>query len=563
MSYLNYNIFYKAKFLLVSTAENSDMLWDFIKSIRFWQVTKWNKNGSSVLNNSNSTWIRLKNGGRIFSFDENERPVYIESEYFSPQDNEAQHFWACKISEKTSKKRGYCERDWVTEIGFKQLEKGIAEFSCVISYGDMPEFIGRYEETPSPTLPGLIRNLINSKKFKCVVGIDPIQNKPTELHVGDFPAFQELLANPQRTIPYIFISPKVDTDHPSTTTLFVDPQKLATIVCGNARVFYTTSADFMDEMNYMIGGKEYGCSGGSIRVYKPGFNIREPDKAHRHRMLYPSFIEEIGEDETLRIYRRALAQNVNYFDVYFGIKQCQEMRTEEARKKRIDELRSKHEKELGELQNSMLDDAIEEEARRLEAEQKVAELEQQLDEAAAKRYGYEAQIEGMRATVNRVAELETAVQSRLSIPKYPQTHYDIAQYFITSFADRIDFSDSATKSLKTCSISLKELWNVLYGLATVMCDLMQNDSCTDPYKEFKTRTGIDASRGEGSMTRKDSSLMEQFETSYQGRIIDIEPHITFGREGQSIHFGFDETTRRIIIGHCGKHLDIYSTRKRK
>ena len=96
-----------------------------------------------------------------------------------------------------------------------------------------------------------------------------------------------------------------------------------------------------------------------------------------------------------------------------------------------------------------------------------------------------------------------------------------------------------------------------------MWDLMQSDSCPDPYKEFRSRTGIDASRGEGRMTRKDSKLMEQFKTHYDGRVIDIEPHITYGRESQSVHFGFDAETGKIIIGHCGEHLDIYSTQKRK
>lgn len=65
------------------------------------------------------------------------------------------------------------------------------------------------------------------------------------------------------------------------------------------------------------------------------------------------------------------------------------------------------------------------------------------------------------------------------------------------------------------------------------------------------------------MTRKDKSLMRQFETTYQGEIINIEPHITYSRLGQSIHFGFAEADQKVVVGHCGKHLEIYSSQKRK
>ena len=98
-----------------------------------------------------------------------------------------------------------------------------------------------------------------------------------------------------------------------------------------------------------------------------------------------------------------------------------------------------------------------------------------------------------------------------------------------------------------------------------MWDLMQSDNSPDPYKEFYQLTGFKPARGEGPATRKDSGLMKQFTTIYNERVIDIEPHITinYGRNGQSIHFNFDSESQKIIVGHCGEHLDIYSTRKYK
>ena len=74
-------------------------------------------------------------------------------------------------------------------------------------------------------------------------------------------------------------------------------------------------------------------------------------------------------------------------------------------------------------------------------------------------------------------------------------------------------------------------------------------------------TGIEAARGEGAMTRKDKRLMRQFETEYHGKAVDIEAHITYPKLGQSIHFGYLKEENKLIVGWCGGHKEIASTRK--
>ena len=69
------------------------------------------------------------------------------------------------------------------------------------------------------------------------------------------------------------------------------------------------------------------------------------------------------------------------------------------------------------------------------------------------------------------------------------------------------------------------------------------------------------------MTRKDSTLMRQYEDDYNGKIISIEPHIKTAETKESsprflrVYFGFDEESKKIVIGSCGKHLNNYTTRK--
>lgn len=564
MNNLNYRVFYKAKFMLSCGDENIDMLWEFVNSIRRWQTWKWNRE-NKVLDDSAAAWSRLKNGNRMFSIGGSERPVYIESELFFPADKPEQLFWACTISEKKTKGPGYCERDWVTEIGFHQVSPGEAEFNCTISYGDTPEFIGRYEEEPEPTLPGLIGILIKSRALRCYSGTDEIKNSATQLQVGDFPKFRKALLDKNRVMPYIYISPRRKNAETEETEILINPSKLAKIVCGNARVFYSYDFAFTQEMSYLFDCKEYSCYGGSVRVYRPNLDDSDPSDAYRHRSLHPSFFDEVGEEEVLKIYRRALAQNVSYYEKFLDVDQCRKMKREEMRKRRIDELRAKHKKEIGDLQDNKLDEAIEEEIKRQEAEQRVKELENQLQKVTSKEDSLKMQIQRLKYSASHAEELEKALSARLENGKYPQTPEEIVQYFTTTFPDRIVFTESGMKSLKTCEFSQRDLWEILFDLSTVMWELMKSDNVPDPYKEFYRQTGIEVARGEGPATRKDSRKMRQFETTYQGRIIDIEPHITYnyGRKGQSLHFAFDAEIGKIIVGHCGEHLEIYSTRKRK
>lgn len=71
------------------------------------------------------------------------------------------------------------------------------------------------------------------------------------------------------------------------------------------------------------------------------------------------------------------------------------------------------------------------------------------------------------------------------------------------------------------------------------------------------------------MTRLDRNLMRQYIDYFDGQEINIEAHIKNGNKDSDpksvrVYFAYDpQITDRIIIGHCGKHLDNYSTRKIK
>ncbi len=217
-----------------------------------------------------------------------------------------------------------------------------------------------------------------------------------------------------------------------------------------------------------------------------------------------------------------------------------------SRKKRIEELHKKHKTELTVVENETMSLAVEEEEKRLKAEEENVKLKAQLDELKDENYSLLQLNESYRVFAKENADLRKVCNNRVSITNYPKTSLEVVQYFDATFGDKIAFSDDVYNSLKDCNITNDKLWETLFALSTIMQDLYVKGG-TNIFQEFRIKSGIDVSNGEGSMTRKDKKLMRQFEIEYNGEMIDIEAHITFSRIKQSIHFGFSEKDQKLVV----------------
>ena len=543
---LNARMLYKVKFSISSVVPGDDLLWTVIHHIMRWQVGKHNRNGANILPTLLPKWSALKYGNRIFSEDST---VFIESEVF--HDDDSSTYWACRITESPAPARGYAPRQWITEIGFEQHAKSEAALSCVLTYSDRAGFVGPYQEDPQPSIPNLIkRYILGDRRLRVFSGADELSDKPVRLATGDWPGFEQRIRDSQRQLPYIYISPYSEE---GLCRYYVDPQKLAVAMYGNAIVFYSDDLGFTSEMRYM--SPEYSCYDGALRVYQPN-----TDEVQRHRYMSPNDLIILGEDVVIESLTRAFVQNVSFYDTFLRIEQCVKLRTEYLRRKRIEEIREQHRTEITEVESKKLDEAIEEEKKRIEAESLADERAETITKQEYKIQALQDQIDRLSKNASENAGLRSALSARESIGKMPSTREEVIDYFNKVFADRIAFSKQAIKSLKGCTLDPSVLWRFFFALATIMWDLYDGEN-GDIYAQFKNKTGFDCARGEGSATRNDKRLMRQYEITYEGEPIDIEPHLTFPAEKQSIHFGYSRILHRIIIGHCGQHLDNYTTRK--
>lgn len=559
MQDLNATMFYKAKFNIQTVdTRQGDMLWRLLLHIKSWLKNKWNQK-VDIVDIKNSSWTRFKFGSKFFDKCLLGR-IYAESIYHCDTENPDLISWACRIVEKPEAEPGYSPREWVTEIGYRATSKYTAEISYVVTYSDLAGFIGFCLPAPTPTVPRVIRTILNDISWKCYVGSDSISLNPTKLNPGDFPYLQEKIFDPDREVPLIYISPRRIGDS-DEAQLLVDPSKIADSVAANAIVFYADSLEFTQEMSY-FGNNNYVCTGGTIRIYFPKINLDDENDSSRHRFLSARFIEEYGEEKIIDLLRRAMAQDVHYYESLFRLKDCIALVDNDIRKAKIERIRAQSQTEA----DDALQAFMEESDRCNELEQKNIYLQEEIDQLKTENYQLNILAGQCRERASQVGIIENATRQVRSISEYPSDPQSIAKYFETVYPERIVFTERAYKSMEECRTKCELLWEIFYCMVTDLYDLLKSNP-GKAYDIFREKTGWEIGRGEGTQTHCDQKMMREYYDWYEGQEINIEPHIKNGvRETDPkfvrVHFCYNPTiSNKIIVGHCGKHLTNYSTQK--
>lgn len=205
--------------------------------------------------------------------------------------------------------------------------------------------------------------------------------------------------------------------------------------------------------------------------------------------------------------------------------------------------------------------------REFEWELEKEQLESRLDELSRQLRAQQAQADLLREEARLSSERKRSLDAVRGMDEYPDTPEKIAAYFECHFADRLAFTERGRASLADCKTDPRILWDALYQMATTLYELHTDASVTMVDRAFSERSAFRVARGEGTMTRRDSGLMRQFQDVYQGRPICIESHLKSNQNRESspqflrIYYCYDEVTHKLLIGSCGRHLDNYTTQK--
>lgn len=565
---LNSTLFFKSKFTMeLLSPENSDLLWLLILKIKGWMVPKWRRCNEEIPTQPNE-WTKWKLGS---FFESANGTVKFKSLHFLDADEN--HFWAGKIIESRPPENGCAPREWVTEIGFQPRSASVADVCIVIYYSDRPGFIGPCEPAPQASTPRLIRMLCEDPQLRCTIGDYPVRLEPIRLRPGDFPEFWHSVCDENRDVPIVYLSPRAGEQPGAPARPLIDPVQLANILGPNALVYYADDVDFSREMTQMCHPDSMGCYSGAIRIYTTHPAVENEGDSYRHRRIPARDI--IGAEEAVQdILRRALAQDVHFYEKMFRIEDCQRL----IDRRRAEQHKQAYKKELEDLllseadaKEALLQKRLEEiDDERFQWEITKDDYEQQLSNLRKELRSTQAYADSLREEATLSATRAEALDAVRDIASYPQSPRAIAEYFEKHFADRIAFSDRGKASLDSCETDPKVLWDALYQMSTLLFELYEDDNVSVIEKSFNNANSkLRIVRGEGSMTRKDANLMRQYTDTYKGKTISIETHLKTNQPKESspqflrIYYAYDSALHKIIIGSCGKHLDNYSTQKIK
>lgn len=544
---LNLNLFYKTTFDIETIDPCNDVLWVLVLNIKSWICTKWRRNGV-IISTEQRKWSKFKSGFAA-DLDDSDRVVHLESAAFWKTSESGE--WACSISEMMADPP-FAHREWKTEIGFVEEAHNRGKLSMVLSYGDRPGFLGPVHEAPGASIPNIIRMLRNDERIRCTVSGRSLPDGPIELRVGDFPEFWSFVSDNVRDVPIILLSSRFDSD--GRASLSVDPNVLVDMLGPSAFVYYSTDQNFSAEMSYYLEDTSLRCTNGALRVYAPHPKFSDKGDYGRHRYFTIDDIKRFGQDGMATILRRALAQDVNFYEGMVRVNTIRE-------KCRFRRVQSAAQREIDNSESAAID--------------LVDEAEVRLAECAEERDRAKQECQEIRETIHILNSKNDALENALAersdtnadvkLSPWPLASSEIAELFLAAYPARIDFTERGWKSLDDCTTAPDILWNAFHDLCTVMYDLCANKTGIDVKRVFNNRSRFTYAQGAGMMTRKDNNLMSEYMDTYQGRELNCEGHIKSGGKESDpkfirIYFAFDRDSKKIIISSCGKHLKNYSSK---
>ena len=531
-------------------------------------------------------------------------------------DGERPTVLACALEHTDSRNAG---RRWRTEIILKELPNRDVSAYVGVHHGVRSGYFGPAPETPSPSTPTVVRRLIEDPRLDCYY--DVLKSFDSPLKVDDTTAhgelFAKLLTHSGRKTPVVFMNRR--SDLPENEFAW-DPFSMTRGCFGSGTVVVPTSSlrrdgPFLTALAWSLGeqGALYvsGLANGGVRVFQPKLDPDVFGDSKRHRYFHHSSGPEVplwiqaGLRSTLRARLDQQGEVASFEGVLDAIRKDEDASRWEELRARVREAISPDvavaaEQERENLRNlvmtlqeevqSLRGNARDLAALRLKVDQVSADLqaaEELLDASNQRGDDLEEAFEEAR-TARFTAEQETQVyrqllegkndadvaRKKLLIPQtLPSNPHEAVSFLQNALSPRVVLLDNAVASSHQIPPSrLYETWESLVQLHEVLWPLHFGEAegetqdkrvQTIPAK-FSALTGIEYTINESSMTNKDSALMRQRRAIIDDKEFDFSAHLKIGtkeRDAVRIHIAVDDASRRILVWHCGTHLDTAGTRR--
>lgn len=458
-------------------------------------------------------------------------------------------------------------RHWITELGLK-IFQGSLELTCIVKTDEQSTLVAN---PVSASRPRVIRYVVNNIQQASDAGFAASVSGLTVKSVGhDRDSYRGLLAEierQERDCPIVLVSPTRDGEFPiNATHLQQDLVGLAQVV----EVFREFDSYEMED----ILGKHWSVWGGAVNI----LHIPTHTGFVRRRFFLPDEIESWGETQHERI-SQLLAWVTNNTNV---LRQRRRIRPEGvmqlALRRRLQAVRAKSDQMnssqlRGELEeasrlatdqaewiNTLEDDNSTLTSELLELKTKLGELEEDLK---SKRFEVQSLKDHLAsAGGGRASNLDAESLLNLVRRNSPPNPLECLGIIETMHGDKCVILDSAKTSAHDMNrfVYGRQLLDMLIRLVTEYRTKMINGGDIQARKVF----GKNEYAAKESETVMNSKVMQRLRTfEYQGEQVAMFRHLKIGVDDDTsktirVHFHWDASREKLVIGYCGKHLPVAS-----
>lgn len=458
-------------------------------------------------------------------------------------------------------------RQWITELGLK-IHGGGIDLSCVVRTEEKSALVGARVTASRPRVIGYaIKNI--QAAANADLGIDFVGASVKGVGRDEY-SYRSLLSEIERgdrISPIVLVSPTREGEY------LVNAGHLQDILVGLAQVVQVDQDFNSYEMSGIL-GSQWSAWAGAVNV----LHIPTQSGFVRGRFFQADEIEGWGDTQHSRVSELLawVTHNTNISRQRSrirpeGVMQLalrRRIQTVRANSDQMNASQLKEELEKASEEAEMQDQFFNELADEISTlETNFTQSEQNLNEATDKLGTKDYEIQSLKDQLEksgggRTGSLDAEKLLDLVCQKGAPTPSECIDVIQRLYGDKCIFLDTARKSAQDMNrfVNGRELLGLMKRLATDYRSVLMEGGDTTARGVF----GKNEFAANESQTVRNNAAMRSSRTfEYNGNQIEMFRHLKIGAEDDvsktiRVHFHWDAAKKQIIVGYCGKHLQVSS-----
>jgi hypothetical protein len=482
--------------------------------------------------------------------------------------------WAMHMQHREGSPTNESYRHWHVDVALKQANAGF-DARVMVSHTLDHLFVGWAPAPPEPSAPAFLYDWLAHEALSVRSGQFPIAavnqeprsgRVPLKERIGAFKVLPEsvdqlarLVFDPNRRMPVLVIHGEVNP-----VTFPILPNRLQQLLLGSCYVVSAPPAAGWGPAWSKHFPRGFECPINSVRLYQADASAQNRSDSVRHRFFTDDDIHRNGGSAAFigmirdGINRRLLASRpgrIATCEDVLALRASNDFESQRAKLSSKDEelslFTSEHQRLLE--KNQLLDQLLQ------EADSDLQRTKAELDALRPYAEQLANELQATKAEQNTLAPNTDQNELLERLFRDQSTVRDQLEILNKVFPESVVILPSAYRSAEGADQfeHIERLRDLLVKLVTdYRQTLLSGRGNSDAYRVFGRN---DFTTKEAESLSREGRAARTFE--YQEKPIFMEQHLKIGVKDSEahclrVHFYWDAATKRIVIGHCGKHLPL-------